>query len=308
MGIISRGYLKNFICRYDREVGVPYYSVSDFKGLHEEIGTIVNSNKQKIHYYFYYFDNYKEDKIVLFCPGLSAGHCCYMMEIASLAKKGYKVLTYDHQGCGESEGKNMYSLNQPTRDVNTILDELKIDKPIVLVGHSLGGYTSLNLINMRKDINKAVIISGFLKMKLEISGFVKSKFIIKGIMKYERKVQPELYKLDNVEYLKETKDQLLFIHSEDDTMVPYETSMKLVEGINNPNIRTCLLTNRKHNPNYSDSAIEYMNEVFGNFYQLIKDKKIKTDEDKIEYFKPVILEKLVEQDEKVIAMICDFIG
>ena len=231
-----------------------------------------------------------------------------MMEIASLAKKGYKVLTYDHQGCGESEGKNMYSLNQPTRDVNAILDHLKINKPIVLVGHSLGGYTSLNLVNMRKDIDKAIIISGFISMELEISGFVKSKFIIKGIMKYERKVQPELFKLNNLEYLKETKDQLLFIHSEDDGMVPYKTSMKLVEEINNPNIRTCLLNNRKHNPNYSDNATQYMNEVFGNYYQLIKEKKIKTDADKIKYFKPVILEKLVEQDETIIDMICDFIG
>ena len=307
MGIISRQYIKNFVCRYDKEVGVPYYNASDFEGLHEEVNTFINSNSLKLSYYFYYFDNYKEDKIVLFLPGLSAGHCCYMMEIACLAKRGYKVLTLDYQGVGESAGKNMRSLNQPSRDVNVLLEHLNLDKPIVLVGHSLGGYTALNTINMRNDINKAVIISGFLSIALELGSAVKSKFIVKGILRYERKMEPELFKLDNVEYLKTTKDNLLFIHSEDDMMVPYQSAMKIVEDINNPNIQTKRLTNRKHNPNYSDAAIAYMNEVFGGFYQLIKEKKIKTDADKINYFKDVSLEKLVEQDEQIIDLICHFI-
>ena len=137
MGIIARQYLKNFVCRYDKEVGVPYYSASDFKGLHEEVNSFINSNNLKLQYFYYYYDNYKEDKIILFLPGLSAGRCCYMKEIACLAEKGYKVLTLDYQGVGDSEGKNMRSLNQPSRDVNVLLDLLKLYKPIALVGHSL---------------------------------------------------------------------------------------------------------------------------------------------------------------------------
>ena len=51
-----------------------------------------------------------------------------------------------------------------------------------------------------------------------------------------------------------------------------------------------------------------MNEVFGTYNQLIKDKKIKTDEEKIAYFKDVSIDRLVEQDEEIIDMICDFIS
>lgn len=308
MGLISRGYLKNFICRYDKEVGVPYFSYEDFPGLKREVGTFINANKCKISYFYYYFDNYQKDKIVLFCHGLGPGHTAYLMEIVSLAKRGYRILTLDYQGCDQSEGKNMYSLNQPTKDTLALLDYLKIDLPIVVIGHSLGGYNSLNLINIRKDIKKAVIISGFLSIALEVSTAVKSKFIINGILRYERKVLPELFKVDNIEYLKTTDDNLLFIHSEDDMMVPYPSSMKIVEEIANPCIKTIRLNERRHNPNYTDEAITYMNEVFSGFYKAIREKKIKTDQDKIDYFKDVSLEKLVEQDEQIINQICDFIG
>ena len=70
MGIVSRQYIKNFVCRYDKEVGVPYYSCSDFKGLKQESYTFINSKGTEIHYFYYYYDGYKEDKIVLFCPGI----------------------------------------------------------------------------------------------------------------------------------------------------------------------------------------------------------------------------------------------
>jgi hypothetical protein len=65
--------------------------------------------------------------------------------------------------------------------------------------------------------------------------------------------------------------------------------------------------NRKHNPNYTDNAINYMDSVFGKYYALLNEKKIKTDEDRINYFKDVSLAKLVEQDEQLFDEIVDFI-
>ena len=146
MGLVSYVYKKQFVCRQDKDVGVPYYLTSDFKGLKEESFTFVNSKKIELKYYYFYYDNYKEDKIVLFLHGLSPGHIAYFAEIEMLARKGYKVLTLDYTGCGASKGKYLGSLNTPTKDVCELLDYLKIKKPIVLVGHSLGGYTALNLL------------------------------------------------------------------------------------------------------------------------------------------------------------------
>ncbi len=307
MGIISRHYIKEFVCRYDKEVGVPYYSHLDFDGLKQEKFVFTNSQGVEIHCFYYYYDNYRQDKIIFFIHGLGPGHTSYLAEIELLARHGYKVLTYDATGCGESGGKYLKSLNEPTRDALELLDYLKLNKEIVLMGHSMGGFTSLNVINKRKDITKAIIISGFLSIVNEVSTVVKNKIIINGILKYEKKVNPECFALDNIAYLKNTTDKLFFIHSDNDTMVPYHTAMKIVEEIANPCIKTLLIPNRKHNPNYTDDAVNYMDEVFGNYYYLIKQKKIKTDEDKINYFKDVPIAKLVEQDLELFDKIFAFI-
>ena len=175
------------------------------------------------------------------------------------------------------------------------------------MGHSMGGYTVLNLASLRKDITKVVALSPFLSIPTGINAILKNKFIASRILAYERKVEPELYKNDVIGYLKETTDNILFIQSTDDQMVPPSISIDIVESINNPHIEIVKYTNRKHNPNYTDAAIEYMNNVFGTYNYLIKTKEIKTDEQKINYFKDVSLAKLVEQDEKLFDKIKDFI-
>ena len=308
MGFISKRYIKDFVCRYDKEVGIPYYSYLDFVGLHQEALTFINSKGAEIHYFFYYYPNYKQDQILLFCPGIGPGHTAYLREIEEFAKRGYKVLTLDYTGCGESKGPYLGSLNMPTLDVVELLDLLKLKEQLFIVGHSLGGYTALNVMNIRKDIRRAVIMSGFLDMKSLLDTFTKSNFITKHILKYEKKINPKYYPIDNIEYLKTTDDKLFFIQSSDDQVVPYSISLKVVESINNPNIKTSRLSNRKHNPNYEDDAIAYMNEVFGGYQRVLKNKDIKSDEDRINYFKDVSLERLTRQDQKIIDEIIAFIS
>ena len=95
MGPISKVYIQKFVCRYDKEVGVPYYSFEDFKDFKREAYAFNNSKGIEIHYFFYYYANYRTDRIILFCPGLGPGHASYMAEIETLAKRGYKILTID---------------------------------------------------------------------------------------------------------------------------------------------------------------------------------------------------------------------
>ena len=307
MGIISKLYIKNMVCRYDRGVGVPYYSYTDFEGLNQEEYTFTNSKGIELKYFYFYYDKFKKDKIVFFLHGLECGHAAYMGEINALAKQGYKVLTMDYTGCGDSKGKCLGSIYTPTKDVLELLDYLKIDKEIVLVGHSLGGFTALNLMNYKKEFTKAVILAGFIKPELEFNALIKSKFLVKGIIRYEKKVAKELYSLDNLEYLKNTNDKIFFIQSEDDGMIPYSTALKLVEEMNNPNIKTLKVVGRKHNPNYTDDAVMYMNNAFFDFNTKVKNKEIKTVDDRINFFKNIEIDKLVEQDTKMFEEIAKFI-
>lgn len=307
MGIISKQYIKNLVGRYDKEVGVPYNKCSDFEGLHQEEYMFTNSKGIEIHYFYYYYDRYKDDKVILFCPGIGPGHTAYFAEINCLAKRGYKVLTLDYTGCGESKGEILGSLNMPTVDVVDLLDYLKLDKPVVLMGHSLGGYTSLNVLHLRDDIDTAVIISGFLSVPSMIKRWIPSKFLNTRVLKYEHKIVPQYFDINNIDYLKTTRNKLFFIQSEDDQMVPYDISLKVVEEIDNPSIQTLRMNGRKHNPNYTEDAVNYMNDVFGKYQTLIKNKSIKTDEDKINYFKNVSLRRLTQQDENLFDEIMKFI-
>ena len=307
MGLISRIYVKSFVCRYDREVGIPYYKYTDFPGLKEEQGSFINTQGVEIHYFYYYYDGYRQDKVLLFLNGIGCGHISYFAEIEYFAKRGYKVLTLDYRGCGDSKGDNLMSLNSPTRDTVDLLNHLKLDVPVVLVGHSLGGYTALNVMAIRKDITKAVVISGFLSVPMLGSTIVRSQFINNRIGKYEHKVEPDYCDIDNLAYLKDTRDDLLFIHSEDDNTVPYDISMKIVEQIDNPHLRIMKVNDKKHLPQYSQEAVNYMNEVFGEYYKEIKEKTIKTDEQKINYFKDVSIQRLTEQDDEVMGEIIKFL-
>lgn len=307
MGIVIKLYKKNLVRRYNKEVGIPYYSFKDFSGLKQESYTFKNSKNTEIHYYFYYYDGFKKDKIILFCPGIGPGHIAYLREIELLARHGYKVLTLDYTGCGESGGDSLASLNMPNLDVTELLNLLGPKEEIILMGHSLGGYTTLNLINIRDDINKAIVLSGFVSIHSLVKHYVHSNLVTKIVMKYEKKIVPEYFDIDNEEYLKTTKDKLFVIQSDDDTIVPYGIALKVAEDANNSNVKTLKVSGRKHNPNYTNEAVQYMSETFGNFYKQIKNKIIKTDDDKINYFKDISLDRLTEQDEKMFEQILNFI-
>ena len=308
MGPIAKVYIEKFVCRYDKEVGVPYYSAEDFKGFNREAYTFNNSKRIEIHYFFYYYANYRTDRIILFCPGLGPGHASYLAEIETLAKRGYKILTIDYTGCGESKGENMGSLNFPTRDVMELLDLLKLEQEVIIMGHSLGGFTALKVASLRKEITKVVVMSPILMVKPMMLQASKSKFITYWLMRYEQKVAKEYQKIDLIKYLETTEDDILFIQSIDDPMVPYETSLKIAEETNNPHIKTIKMEGRKHNPNYTEEAVQYMNQVFGAFNRRVMDKKIASDEERIAYFKDVSIARLTEQDQKLFDQIFDFIN
>ena len=308
MGPIAKVYIEKFVCRYDKEVGVPYYSAEDFKDFRREAFTFNNSKGIELHYFYYYYDNYRTDRIILFCPGLGPGHASYMAEIETLARRGYKILTIDYTGCGESKGEYMGSLNFPTRDVMELLDLLKLEQEIIIMGHSLGGFTSLKVASLRKEITKVVVMSPIIAIKPMILRASKSKFITYWIMKYEQKVAKGYANIDVPKYLGSATNDILFIQSIDDPMVPYETSLKIAEDTHNPHIKTIKMNGRKHNPNYTEEAVQYMNQVFGAFNRRVMDKKIAADEERIAYFKDVSIARLTEQDQKLFDQIFDFIN
>lgn len=308
MGLITKMYKDNFLQRFDKDGVIPYYSAADFPGLKCEQSSFQNSADVHIEYFIYHYAEYDAKKLVLFCPGIGPGHTAYLAEIETLCKAGYRVLTLDYTGCGASGGERLSSTNAPTRDVMELLDLLHHEGEIIPIGHSLGGYTALNLVNLLPGVTRAVIISGFISISDEMMGFVKLRLLANRVKQYEKKLIPKYGTLDNHAYLSTTKDKILWIHSTDDPMVNYKYNAGQVLEIGNPNIRVMTVENKKHNPQYSPKALERMNQWIGEYNRQIQGKKLNTIEERKAYFADKSIGLMTEQDPAVFEEILSFIG
>ena len=302
MNFIIKQYKKKLICRYDKDGITPYLSCEDFPNLRCVEKYFTNSRGNTIHYFEYFYDNHHEN-IVLFCPGLGPGHTAYLREIESLARAGYIVFSLDYTGCDKSSGDSMVSIYEPTRDVDELLNLLSL-KDIILFGHSLGGFTALNISRVRKDIKKTICMSGFVSLEALLSDLIKARFVSNSILKYEKKIN-DIYFGSNFDYVKDTKNSILFIHSKDDQMVKYEKSTLVVEGFNNPNFEFVIVDGKGHNPDYTDESIKCMREVFGEYNRLSKDKK--TKDKAIELLKNSSAMKMTNMDKDILDRILEFI-
>ena len=307
MSLIIRTYKKNFLIRYDFDPAIPYYSVSDFNGLNVKEETFLNVNNKKIHYFIYQANKFNKHKIVLFLPGIGPGHKAYLKQINEIAKAGFKVLTLDYEGCGYSEGERLPSIYNPTKDVISLLSYLHIDEEVIIVGHSLGAFTALNVINRINSIRKAVIISGFTTVRNGMISFTKSKYIANKIARFEHRHNKEFPLLDNEAYLKDTTDHLLFIHSKDDPKCSYKYNIQEVLKFNNTNIYFYIEKDKKHNPTYTVDAVNYKDQIIDTYFNKLMNNEFKSIEERKAYFKDVSLEKLTALDRKVIIKIINFI-
>lgn len=62
-----------------------------------------------------------------------------------LARRGWRVVTWDQRGHGDSDHASLYSWDADLRDYIAVLDDLSPGTPIPVVGHSKGGAITLQL-------------------------------------------------------------------------------------------------------------------------------------------------------------------
>jgi len=308
MGLITNIYKKRLLRRFDKDEAIPYYSAADFPCLFCKQDSFQNSVDVSIQYFTYHYEEFYPKKLILFCPGMGPGHTAYLAEIESLCRAGYRVLTLDYTGCGASGGERMPSVNAPVRDAVELLDLLHPQEEIIPIGHSLGGYTALCVAHLRSEVTRAVILSGFVGISDEMMGFAKVRLIANVVKQYEKKLDPQYGTLDNWEYLETTNNKLLWIHSTDDPMVNYKYNAGMVRKKNNPNVRVITVENKKHNPQNTPEALEAMNTWIGEYYRLIREKKLSTLDARKAYFDDKPIGRMTAQDPSVIDEILRFIG
>ena len=308
MGLIIDIYKKNFLQRFDKDAAIPYYSAADFPGLSGDEGSFTNAAGVQIRYFTYWYDRSDPDRLILFCPGMGPGHTAYLAEIETFCRAGFRVLTLDYTGCGASGGERLPSVNTPVKDVLELLDLVRGREEIIPVGHSLGGYTALTVTHLSPGIRRAVIISGFVGISDEMMGFVRLRLLADRVKKYEKKLDPRFGDVDNLSYLKETPDRILWIHSTDDPMVNYRYNAGRVLKTGGPGVRVITVHGKGHHPQYTEEAMKTMNAWIGEYGRLVRKKVLVSEEARKAYFADKPIGRMTAQDPAVYEEIFRFIG
>lgn len=285
-----------------------YFSTKDFAGLNNETYQFKSSKGHTLQGYIYYYDGYIEDRLIIFEHGFGGGHLSYMREIEMLCKEGYRVFAYDHTGCMTSGGETPNGMAQSLCDLNDCISTLKADLrfsnlDISVMGHSWGGFSTLNITALHPSISHIVVFSGFVSVEMLVNAYFAGplKFYRKAIMSLERESNPEFIKFNAIETLKNSKAKALLIYSDNDMLCSKKVHYDALEnGLSDcKNVKLMLEKGKGHNPNYTADAVAYLGEYVSAKNKLTKQKKLVTDEQKKEFVNSFDWDKMTKQDERV---------
>ena len=96
---------------------------------------------------------------IVLCHGYTGSHQSWMSQVSALSPK-YQTIVIDHRGHGGSDAPSSaenYSVPILANDVRALLDHLGITR-CCLVGHSLGGFTAIQLVLNCPDIISSLVL------------------------------------------------------------------------------------------------------------------------------------------------------
>ena len=270
------------------ETVAPYnYTIDEFSDLHRKQYNFNSNENQKLVGYLYYYDEILNPiGLVFVAHGMGGGgHKSYMECIYYFTKNNFLVFSYDATGNDESEGKGIEGLPQQLIDldyalnfVNDNLDEIN-DLPIMLFGHSWGGYAVTNILNFHNDISAVVSISGFNSSKDIIKihakkyvGFI-ADLLLPSVYFYEKIKFGKYAKVSALSGFEKCDTNVMVIHSQDDEVVPIECGYDLYYDKYKDNTRFNFIKIKDKGHNHvfhSDDAIKEIDNINMKFNEWLK--------------------------------------
>lgn len=288
---------------YNEYFGIRYetyeplsYNLEDFPNLKRNKYEF-NSNKgQKLVGYNYYTNDNAKGIIIISHGFGGGGHNSYMDCANYFAKNGYYVFAFDNTGNDESEGKAVNGLPQGVIDLDYAISFIEKQKefenlPIMLFGHSWGGYSVTNVLNYHPEIKSVVSLAGFNKSSdlLRSQGEQLIGKIVNILMPYiniyEKIKFGDYASNTSMSGFEKTNTKIMIVHSEDDNVVQKKYGYDIYNEKYNNSSRFTFISykNKGHNQlYYSDSAIKYINKFNDGFKEYFGGLEI-TAEKKQQY-------------------------
>ena len=272
-----------FNVRYETAEWVKLY-LDDFDGLKADQYEFTSNNGNKLVGYRYYIDSVEPHGVVVIAHGLGGGgHNTYMDVAYYFAQNGYSVFAYDATGNDESEGKGVNGIPQGVADLSYAIDYLqKIeevkDLPIMLWGHSWGGYCVSAVLNYHPEVKAVASIAGFNRSgdliraqgQQMVGGFI--GFMMPYVNSIEKIKCGKYSSATALGGFSNSECGVFVAHSSDDTTVPIEYGYDLYynQYAGNERFEFVRYENKGHNNIiYSDSYITYLdefNEGYRNYF------------------------------------------
>ena len=305
---VEKIYRSSLFVRQDNENGIFYFGPENFPGLQAHPYDFKAKAGHDLKGFFYHYADPIPGRLIVFDHGLGNGHRAYMREIERLAKAGFLVYSYDHTGCMASGGPDTQGFAQSLNDLDQCLKALKAEpaltgRELSVMGHSWGGFSTMNICALHPDITHVVSMSGFVSVE-QMIGQVTSgplKIYRKVLLALERRTNPEYVDFDARRSLWHSKAKVLLIYSENDTVVHKTAHFDPLRDAltTRPNVRFLLVQNKGHNPAYTEDAVAYKDAFFETFSKALKKKQLATSQQQAEFMARYDWDRMTQQDEAV---------
>ncbi len=271
------------------------YEITDFAGLKQERYPFTSDDGQMLIGYKFYKEHQDIKGTLVFAHGLGCGgYNTYMDLINYFAGNGFFVFAYDATGHDESEGDSVHGIPQGVIDLLYAIDFVEENEdfqhlPVVLLGHSWGGYAVCNVLNEHPEVKAVVSMAGFNTsadlIKIECERHAgKIADIAVPYMKLYEKLRFGKYASDSaLTGFEKSEACVMIVQSSDDTIVPPEYGYDIYYERYKDDDRFIFREyhNRAHKYVYSSEAsMEYMKDIHSklNEYEKSLDHKISTEE------------------------------
>ena len=276
---IEAMYRKNLYVRQDNAGEIFYFAPEDFPGLQAREYDFKSDAGHDLRGYFYFYGDPIPGRLVVFDHGMGNGHRAYMREIEQLCQGGFLVYSYDHTGCMRSGGQHCNGFATSLRDLDACITALEAepalrDRTISVMGHSWGGFSTMNIAALHPKITHVVSMSGFASVEKIVgqnfSGLLKP--YQKLIMDLERRSNPKYVDFDAAQSLENCDAKVLLIYADDDKIVHknvhYDYLSSRLSG--KKNVRFLVVTGKNHNPSYTTDAVKYKDDFFATYQKRLK--------------------------------------
>jgi pimeloyl-ACP methyl ester carboxylesterase len=123
-----------------------------------------NSDENKLQGFIYGGTN--DNGLIIISHGLGGTADAYFPMITYFVDKGWRVFAYNNTGVSGSEGENIRGLTQSVIDLDAALAYVKSSNelnnlPVMLVGHSWGGFAVCAVLSKKQNIRAVVSFAGY---------------------------------------------------------------------------------------------------------------------------------------------------